>query len=103
MLDNIAAAARARALVIQSLFMRVNNEPPSESEINAFCDRLREIVVAGGAIKLVQIYTIARRPTESYVTPLSTAEVDGIVERVRTQTGLSTAAFYGSSDEAPSN
>src|SRR5262249_56974249 len=27
-LDNITAAARVRALVIQSLFMRVNGEPP---------------------------------------------------------------------------
>ena len=70
-LDNITAAARVRPLVIQSLFMRVNGEPPSHAELEAFCDRLNEITAAGGQLKLVQIYTIARRPAESYVAPLS--------------------------------
>jgi len=96
-LDNIAAAARVRPLVIQSLFMRVAGEPPNAVELEAFCDRLNEITAAGGKLKLVQIYTIARRPTESYVTPLSDAEVDAIVELVRERTGLEAASFYGSS------
>jgi wyosine [tRNA(Phe)-imidazoG37] synthetase (radical SAM superfamily) len=97
-LDNIAAAARVRPLVIQSLFMRVAGEGPSAAEQAAFCDRLNEITAAGGALKLVQVYTIARQPTESYVTPLSNAEVDAIVELVRERTGLVAAAFYGSAD-----
>ena len=60
MLDNIAAAARVRPLVIQSLFMRIAGEPPSADELAAFCDRLNEITAAGGQLKLVQIYTVAR-------------------------------------------
>jgi hypothetical protein len=44
----------------------------------------------------VQIYTIARRPTESYVTPLTNAEVDHLTTLVRGKTGLPAAAFYGS-------
>jgi wyosine [tRNA(Phe)-imidazoG37] synthetase (radical SAM superfamily) len=96
-LDNILAAAKVRPLVIQSLFMRVQEEPPSASEIEAFCERLREIVAGGGKIKLAQIYTVARRPAESYVTPLSDEEVDRIVEAVRSRTGLSVEAFYGKS------
>ncbi|MGD9635642.1 MAG: radical SAM protein [Pirellulales bacterium] len=97
-LDNITAAARVRPLVIQSLFMRVAGEPPSDAELGAFCDRLNEITAAGGQLKLAQIYTIARRPAESYVTPLEDAEVDAIVELVRERTGLEAAAFYGSSN-----
>jgi hypothetical protein len=97
-LDNITAAARVRPLVIQSLFMRVNNEPPSPAELKAFCDRLNEITHAGGQLKLVQIYTIARRPTESYVTPLSDAEVDNIVALVRERTALKAVPYYGTSD-----
>jgi wyosine [tRNA(Phe)-imidazoG37] synthetase (radical SAM superfamily) len=96
-LDNIAAAARIRALVIQALFMRIAGEPPSPAELEAFCDRLSEIVAAGGAISLVQVYTVARRPAESYVTPLSDAEVDAIVSLVATRTELKAAAFYGTS------
>jgi wyosine [tRNA(Phe)-imidazoG37] synthetase (radical SAM superfamily) len=96
--DNIAAAARVRPLVIQSLFMRVGGEPPSPAELNAFCDRLNEIMSAGGQLKLVQVYTIARRPAEAIVSPLTDAEVDGIVSLVERRTGLTAAAFYGSSD-----
>src|SRR5262245_23502323 len=39
-LENIAAAARVRPLVIQSLFMRVRGEPPAPGEPRASCDRL---------------------------------------------------------------
>lgn len=96
-LDNITAASKVRPLVIQSLFMRINNEPPSPEELKQYCQRLNEIQTAGGQIKLVQIYTIARRPTESYVHMLEDHEVDGIVELVRSSTNLETVAYYGSS------
>jgi wyosine [tRNA(Phe)-imidazoG37] synthetase (radical SAM superfamily) len=96
-LDNITAAARLRPLVIQALFMRVSGEPPSGAELNAFCDRLNEITAAGGKFKLVQVYTVARRPAESYVAPLSDAEVDAIVELVQSRTGLPARAYYGTS------
>lgn len=94
-LDNITAAAQVRPLVIQSLFMRVAGEPPPEAELAAFCDRLNEITSAGGQISLVQIYTVARRPAESYVTPLEDAEVDAICKLVIARTGLAAESFYG--------
>jgi wyosine [tRNA(Phe)-imidazoG37] synthetase (radical SAM superfamily) len=96
-LDNIAAAAKIRPLVIQALFMRVHGQPPSEAELDAFCDRLNEITAAGGGLKLVQVYTVARLPAESFVAPLSDAEVDVIVELVEQRTGLPARAFYGAS------
>jgi wyosine [tRNA(Phe)-imidazoG37] synthetase (radical SAM superfamily) len=99
-LENIAAAARVRPLVIQSLWMRVAGESPSEAELSAYSERLNEIVASGGQIKLVQIYTIARRPAESYVAALSDAEVDAIVELVRTRTGLVAEPFYGVAEPA---
>lgn len=96
-LDNITAAARARPLVIQSLFMRVAGEGPSDGELNAYCDRLNEVTAAGGELKLVQVYTVARKPAESIVTPLADAEVDAIVHLVQRKTGLLAEAFYGTS------
>jgi len=97
-LDNIRAAARVRPLVIQSLFMRVNGDPPAPAELDAFCDRLNEITAAGGKLKLVQIYTIARRPAESCVTPLADAELDSIVALVKRRTGLHAIGYYGSAN-----
>lgn len=94
-LDNITAAARVRPLVIQALFMRINGEAPPAAELSAFCDRLNEITSAGGKLKLIQIYTVARRPAESYVSPLSDAEVDALVDLVHKRTSLPAQAFYG--------
>jgi wyosine [tRNA(Phe)-imidazoG37] synthetase (radical SAM superfamily) len=94
-LENITAAARVRPIVIQALFMRVHGQPPSEAEQSAFCDRLNEIVAAGGRIQLVQVYTVARQPAESFVAPLSDGEVDALADLVRRRTGLPATAFYG--------
>jgi wyosine [tRNA(Phe)-imidazoG37] synthetase (radical SAM superfamily) len=96
-LDNITEAARRRPLVIQSLFLKMHGEPPPAEELAAFCDRLNEIAAAGGNIQLVQVYTVARAPAESWVGPLSNPEVDAIAELVCQRTGLSAEAFYGSS------
>ncbi len=94
-LENITAAARVRPLVIQSLFMRVAGEGPSPAELAAYCDRLAEVVSAGGQIHLVQVYTVARRPAEDFVAPLADAEVDAIAQLVRERTGLRADSFYG--------
>jgi wyosine [tRNA(Phe)-imidazoG37] synthetase (radical SAM superfamily) len=96
-LDNILDAARRRPVVIQSLFMRVHGAGPDEKEIDAFCDRLREIGNQGGKISLVQVYTVARRPAQPYVTPLSNAEVDHIADAVR-RVPLPVASFYSGED-----
>jgi len=92
-LANLRETARARPLVIQSLFMRLEGEPPPETEVAAYCDRLREIVDAGGRIKLVQVYTVSRPPAESFVAALDTDEVEALAERVRRETGLEAEAF----------
>jgi wyosine [tRNA(Phe)-imidazoG37] synthetase (radical SAM superfamily) len=82
-LDNITAAAKVRPLVIQSLFMRIHGQPPPKAEIDAFCERLREIVAAGGKLKLVQVYTVARPPAESFVSALSKKELEAIAAPIR--------------------
>ena len=67
--------------------------PPAEPE--AYCQRLHEIITAGGRIKLVQIYTVARTPAESWVSPLAGAELEAMAELVRRSTGLTVATFSG--------
>src|SRR5690606_37033599 len=87
-LDNLLLAAKTRPIVIQSMFLKLLGVGPTIEEIAAYCNRLREIVDAGGELKLVQVYTVARRPAESMVSPLEDAEVDAIAEQVRQRTGL---------------
>ncbi|WP_417389435.1 radical SAM protein [Gimesia sp.] len=97
-LDNLLLAAEQRPIVIQSLFMLVNQQPPSDEEINAYCSRLNEIVQSGGQIKLVQVYTIARRTAEEYVASLSATQVDQIARQVTEQTKLPVEVYYGNAD-----
>ena len=99
-LKNISAAAKARPIVIQSLFLKIRGVGPSGDEITAYCQRLRET----GNIKLVQVYTVARKAMTlvdgvaawQFVSALSNAEVDAITERVRKEAGVEAASFYGS-------
>ncbi len=93
-LENILEASRVRPLIIQSLFMRIRGTPPDEQEIEIYCRRLREIVSQKGKIGLVHVYTVARPPAQSYVTPLSHAELDAIAAKIRS-IPLSVAVFYG--------
>ncbi len=94
-IENIIAAARVRPIVIQSLFMRIDGEPPDDAELAAYADRLAEITDAGGRIAYVQIYTVARRPAEDCVTALTKHQVDRIVDLVRDSTGLRVQGYYG--------
>ncbi len=94
-LQSIKAAACIRPIVIQSLFIRIHDQLPSHEELAAFCQRLNEITAAGGKLSLVQVYTVARQPAESYVAPLTKEQVDSISDLVRRETGLPTAAYYG--------
>ena len=82
-LDNLLATARLRPIVIQSLFLTWEGAGPDEAEIDAYAERLREIVKGGGAIDLVQVYTVARRPADPRVGSLTDARLEEIAARVR--------------------
>ena len=98
-LNNLTAAARVRPLVIQSLFLRLQGEPPSVAEIEAYIGCLRDIVTAGGQLQRIQIYSVARPPLTvidqgaDFVTALTTEELEAIGDRVRTATALSVEVF----------
>jgi wyosine [tRNA(Phe)-imidazoG37] synthetase (radical SAM superfamily) len=81
-LENILGAARIRPLVIQTLWSRINGVAPPDEQIEAYCGRLNDLIAAGGQIKRIQIYTVAREPVEAFVSPLSNAELDRIASIV---------------------
>jgi wyosine [tRNA(Phe)-imidazoG37] synthetase (radical SAM superfamily) len=94
-LANILDAARTRPVVIQTLFMRVDGQPVPDAEVDAYCERLNELRVNGAAIKGIQLYTIARTPSESSVAPLADAALDRIADRVRSKVPVEVETFYG--------
>ena len=93
-LANLALAASSYRVVIQSLFFRADDVPPSADEVGAYCERLAEIE-AEGPLEEVHIYTIARRPTEPWCSPLRDAEVDDIVARLSQRVVAPVRGFYG--------
>jgi wyosine [tRNA(Phe)-imidazoG37] synthetase (radical SAM superfamily) len=94
-LDNILDAARRRPVVIQSLFMRVNGEVIPDAEVAAYCGRLNDLLAAGGRLKGLQLYTIARKPAEPMVAPLSDEELDCVADLVRARVPVAVETFYG--------
>lgn len=95
-LTNIRDLGRQRPLVIQSLFMQVHGRPTPDAEFAAYLDRLAQLIAAGAQIKLVQLYTIARRTAEPYATPLDNAQLDRLAAAFRQRLPpLPVEVYYG--------
>jgi wyosine [tRNA(Phe)-imidazoG37] synthetase (radical SAM superfamily) len=80
---NISMAGTKRPIVIQSLFMNMHGQPPPPAEIDAYIAQLNRLCEMSCQIKLVQVYTVARQTAEKFVSPLSSAELEQIAQRVR--------------------
>lgn len=83
--DNLLATALVRPIVIQTLWMKINDEPPSDTEIDAYIGRLRWLIGNGGQVKLLQLHTIARPPAKANVAMLPEPSLRAIAERIRTE------------------
>ncbi|MCP4250346.1 MAG: radical SAM protein [bacterium] len=95
-LENILAAAKTRPLVIQAMWMRIDGQQPADAEVDAFADRLSEIVAGGGALSGVQIYTVARKPAVENVAALNDRDLTELARRVSDRTGIATETFTAS-------
>jgi len=82
-LKNLEEAARVRPITIQSMFLTMDGEPPSEAELDAWAGRLARIQAAGGRVALVQVYSVARRPSDEAIGHLPTSALEAIADRVR--------------------
>jgi len=92
-LNNLRDTARARAIVIQSLFLKLRGRVMPRDELEVYCQRLADIVAGGGKIKEVHAYTIARPTSEEFATGLNAGELESIAETIRTRTGLKVLSF----------
>jgi wyosine [tRNA(Phe)-imidazoG37] synthetase (radical SAM superfamily) len=94
-LRNLLATALSQPINIQTCFLRVHGEGPSNLEVEAYCARLNEIKKQGGQLNLVQLYTVARRPPYEWVTSLPDTELEEIAGIIRQKTGLAVETFGG--------
>ncbi len=92
-IGNLRAAAKLRPLTIQTLFLRLAGENPGQAEIEAWIQRLEEILAGGGSLSLVQVYTVARPPAEAFVSAVDRALLDEIARRVIVRTGVNAVVY----------
>lgn len=92
-IDNIAALARQRPVTIQSLFPSLSGRGPSEAEILAYAERLKDLRDAGAQIPLVQIYSATRPHSNQACGHLPLQALSGIARTVRRISGLRAEVF----------
>lgn len=90
--DNIALAAKRWRVRIQSMWLRLGDQAPGDAEVEAFCNQISR-VLAAGRLEGVQVYTLARQPAESYVTPLPEDHLRAIAATIATRTRLPVEVF----------
>lgn len=95
-LKNLLLVAKAQPIVIQSLFLEYQNQPPSDAEIDAYIGRLQHILAEGGRLKLIQVYTIARQTPSEGIYALTDAQIDGLVARISKALPVPVEGYYGS-------
>ena len=69
-LTNVQEAALQRPIVLQCMFMTIDGHGPDDTEVAAWADRLDALLAAGGRIRLIQVYSVARRPAEASIDAL---------------------------------
>jgi len=83
LLDNLLLVARERPIVVQSLFLSIGGVGPDDAELAAWVGRMGEIVAQGGRIDHVQVYTLARAPSDPRCGPLEAARLEVIAAAAR--------------------
>jgi wyosine [tRNA(Phe)-imidazoG37] synthetase (radical SAM superfamily) len=82
-LDNLLLVARERPIVIQAMLLALDGQGPDDTEVVAWVDRMRVIVTAGGRIDQVQVYTVARKPSDPRFGPLAPERLEAIAAHAR--------------------
>ncbi len=82
-LRQITHAAQQRPIVLQCLFCSIGEDAPDDLEVRAWANHIGDILAAGGAIRQVQVTTIARAPADPSVGPLSHTRLNEIADAAR--------------------
>lgn len=93
--NNIALAGQQLEITIQSLFPSVDGQDPGNAEFDAFADRINGIRGKGANLRLVQVYTTARRPATDRIGMIEDARLDEVGARIAGQVDVPVEVYYG--------
>ncbi|MBN2212249.1 MAG: radical SAM protein [Sedimentisphaerales bacterium] len=94
-LNNLAAAARQRPIIIQTLLANMEGKGPDAGELAAYQERLRELLNKGGSIKEIHLLTVARPPAENNVSALPQTMLEQVAYEIQTGLNLPVYIFPG--------
>jgi len=95
-LDNLLATARRWPILIQTLFLSWQGQGPTEAELEAYAQRLRELLDQGGQLQGLQLYTVARPTPEPEARPLRHLQLDAIAATLKDRLpDLPMEVYYG--------
>jgi wyosine [tRNA(Phe)-imidazoG37] synthetase (radical SAM superfamily) len=82
-LDNLLLVARERPIVIQAMLLTLDGAGPDDAEVEAWVGRMRQILAGGGQIDHVQVYTVARPPSDRRIGALGSERLEAIAATAR--------------------
>jgi hypothetical protein len=91
---NLVRLGRVHPYAIPSMFHGFDGGNPPPGEVDAYLGRLRRIRDSGSRILEVQLYTLARTPSQAACTPVSGDFLRALRSRIETEAGLP-ARVYG--------
>lgn len=93
--DNIAECGRNLELTIQSLFPTIDGADPGDAEVLALADRINEIRAKGGRLRLIQVYTTARRPAQDRIGMIEDGRLDELAALIAGKVDVPVEVYYG--------
>src|SRR5690606_13713988 len=84
--ENITVAARELEVTIQTMIPTVDGKDCGDAEAAAIGEKVQEIKAAGGKLRLVQVYTTARRPSEATIGMIEDSRLDELAGVIQSKT-----------------
>ncbi len=81
-IDNLTHTAKRHPITLQTCLFNIEGSPPPDTEIDAYGERVTDIVADGGTIQSIQLYTVSRPPAQGIVSPLDEAALERIATRL---------------------
>jgi wyosine [tRNA(Phe)-imidazoG37] synthetase (radical SAM superfamily) len=95
-LDNLLFAGKRWPIFIQTLFFSWKGHGPSDEELAAYVNVLRDLRTKGANISGIQLYTVARPTPEPEARPLPSMELDRLAAKVKDSLpDIGLDVFYG--------
>ncbi len=90
---NLIACAKKFPIILQTLFFEIDKEKPQDHEILEYCKRVKRIQSKTQNLKLIQIHSLSRIPSQSSAVRLSKYLLQEYARQIQDQTQIKTQVF----------